>query len=241
MAAEEWTGAYQDAWRSFYSFENMRSLLQSTPPDRYWNVFKNFIWVKSSIFIEHQHPMLSGYFRRRDRGSHRPGFAIESWWAHYRRQWAESLRKAVGWAALLLEMEELWLQTRKLSEREQVIWEEIQHIQHDAQEWRQLHARQLQQAYRRAAERLNLRPLPEAGATQRIPSPFTLYLHSRNVFSDKVLQSRAALSQFWKQTRADFCRGRLYRMRPIKMAICLVRDLALMIRFTIVMFSPGIR
>jgi hypothetical protein len=240
MTEAEWTGAYQDAWRSFYSFENMRSILQSTPPDRYWNVFKNFIWVKSSVFIENQHPMVSGYFRCRDRNSLRPGVTMESWWAYYRLQWSESLRKAAAWVALLLEMEELWLQTRKMSERERVLWEEIQHIRHDAQEWQQLHIKQLQQAYRRATERLNRLP-SSADAPLRIPSPVTLYLRSRNVFSAKVLQSRAALSRFWRQTRADFCQGRLYRLRPIKMAACLVRDLALIIHFTMGMFSSGIR
>jgi hypothetical protein len=240
MTQAEWTGAYQDAWRSFYSFENMRDILQATPPERYWNVFKNFIWAKSSVFIEYQPPMVSGYFRRRDRSSHRPGFAMESWWAHRRRQLAESRRKAAAWVALLMEMEELWLQTRKLSERERVLWEEILRIRNDAQEWRQLHAKQLQQAYRRAIERLKRRP-SSVGVTLRVPSHVTLYLRSRNVFSDKVLQSRAALSQFWRQMRADFCRGRLYRLRPIKMAIYLVRDLALMIRFTMAMFSSGVR
>jgi hypothetical protein len=240
MTKEEWTEAYQDAWRSFYSFENMRDILEATPPDRYWNVFKNFIWAKSAVFIECQHPMISGYFRRMDRSSQRPGFARESWWAHRKRRLAETRRKAAAWVALLLEMEELWLQTRKVSERERVLWEEIQRIRHDAQEWRQLHARQLQQAYRRATERLNRLP-PSDGATLRVPSHVTLYLRSRNVFSDKVLQSRAALSQFWRQVRSDFCRGRLYRLRPIKMAIYLVRDLALMIRFTMAMFSSGVR
>jgi hypothetical protein len=153
---------------------------------------------------------------------------------------AESRRKAAAWVALLLEMEELWLQTRKMSERERVLWEEIQRNRHDAQEWRQLRARQLQQAYRRATERLNRLPSSE-GAMLRVPSHVTLYLRSRNVFSAKVLQSRAALSQFWGQMRTDFCRGRLYRLRPIKMAIYLVRDFALMIRFTMAMFSSGVR
>jgi radical SAM superfamily enzyme YgiQ (UPF0313 family) len=240
MTEEEWTGAYQDAWRSFYSFENMRDILEATPPDRYWNVFKNFIWAKSAVFIECQHPMISGYFRRMDRRSRRPGFARESWWGNRKRRLAESRRKAAAWIALLLEMEELWLQTRKMSERERVLWEEIQRIRHDAQEWRQLHAGQLQQAYRRASERLN-RLSPSGGAMLPVPSYVTLYLRSRNVFSAKILQSRAALSQFWGQMRVDFCRGRLYRMHPIKMAIYLVRDLALMIRFTMAMFSSGVR
>ncbi len=147
-------------WAAIYSFENMRDILQATPQERYWNVFKNFIWAKSSVFIEHQHPMISGYFQRWDRSSRRPGFARESWWAHRRRQLAESLRKARAWVARLLEMEELWLQTKKRSEWEQVLWEEIQRMRHDAREWPQLHARQLQQAYRRTAERLNLLPSP---------------------------------------------------------------------------------
>jgi radical SAM superfamily enzyme YgiQ (UPF0313 family) len=240
MTEAEWTGAYQEAWQSFYSFENMRSILQETPPDRYWNVFKNFIWAKSSVFIEYQHPMISGYFRRMDRSSRRPGFGKESWWTHRRRQLAESRRKAAAWIALLLEMEELWLQTRKLGEGERVLWEEVLRIRDDAQEWRQLHVEQLQQAFRQATERLKQLP-SSANERLHVPSHVSLYLRSRNVFSDRVLRSRAALSRFWMQMRSDFSRGRFYRLRPMKMAICLVRDLALMIRFAIAMFSPGIR
>jgi hypothetical protein len=218
----------------------MRDILRATPPERYWNVFRNFIWAKSSVFIEYQHPMISGYFRCRDRSSRRPGFERVSWWAHHWQQLTDSRRKAAAWVALLLEMEELWLQTRKPSDRERVLWEEIRNIQNDALEWRQLHARQFQQAYLRVNERLKRIP-SSVIAGIRAHSHFMFHLRSSSVFSNRVLQSRAALGQFWEQTRADFCRGRLHRLRPIKMAICLARDLALMIRFTRAMLSAGLR
>lgn len=240
MSAAEWTGAYEDAWRSFYSFENMRDILQATPPERYWNVFKNFIWAKSAVFIEHQHPMISGCFRRKDRHSRRPGFAAEPWWRHRRHQFAESRRKAAAWIALLLEMEELWLQTRKRSERERILWEEIKRIEQDAREWRQLRARQLQQAYQRAVERLKQLP-PSTGGTFHIPSRLTLLLKSKNIFSDKVVDSRATLRMFWQQARADLRRGKVHRLRPITLLVHLVQDVALLVRFTLAMFASGVR
>ena len=240
MSDAEWTGAYEEAWRSFYSFENMRDILLATSAERYWNVFRNFIWAKSAVFIEHQHPMVSGYFRLKDRRSRRPGFAAELWWEHRRRQWAESRRKAVAWVALVLEMEELWLQTRKQSERERLFWEEIRRTRQDALEWRQLRARQLQQAHRQAVQRLRQFP-SSAGKSFPIPSRLTFFLKSWNVFSDDVLRSRASLQRFWKQTQLDCRQGRFYRLRPISIVLHLVRDLALMLNFFRAMFSSGIR
>jgi radical SAM superfamily enzyme YgiQ (UPF0313 family) len=240
MGEAEWSGAYEEAWRSFYSFQNMRDILQATSAERYWNVFRNFIWAKSAVFIERQHPMVSGFLRRKGRRSRRCGFAAESWWTHRRGQWAESRRKAAAWVALFLEMEELWLQTRKQGERERLLWEEIKRIRHDALEWRQLRTRQLQQAHRRALARLGRLP-SAAGAKLQIPSRVTFFLKSWNLFSAEVLRSRASLRKFWRRTRVDLRRGRLYRLRPVGIALHLVRDLALLLQFARAMFSSGIR
>lgn len=125
MSAEEWNAAFREAWESFYSFENMTRILLNTSAERYWNVFKNFFWAKSSIFIEGQHPMMAGYFRRKDRRDRRPGFPVVSFWRHSWNRFGEMRRKLAGWGTLFMEMEELWLQTRQRSRRERFILEEI--------------------------------------------------------------------------------------------------------------------
>ena len=69
MSSEEWTRAYQDAWRIFYSFDNMRSILSRTKDRNYFNVMKNFIWYRNAM-IEGEHPMITGFFRRKRRKQH---------------------------------------------------------------------------------------------------------------------------------------------------------------------------
>jgi hypothetical protein len=218
----------------------MRAILQTTSPERYWNVFRNLLWAKSSVFIEHQHPMVAGLFRRKERRSRRAGFAPESWWAYHRRRWTECGRKAAAWVALILEMEEVWLQTRKRTETERVLWEEIRRIRHDALEWRHLHTRQLQQAYRQTLARLGRSRAPTGGPC-RIPSQFTLFCQRMNILSDRVLYSRAALRQFWAQTRADLRQGRLGQLRPIRAVVHLLQDLALAVHFASAFLASGIR
>jgi hypothetical protein len=44
MSREEWTRAYEAAWASFYSLDNMKRILQRVSAETYWSVFANFIW-----------------------------------------------------------------------------------------------------------------------------------------------------------------------------------------------------
>jgi radical SAM superfamily enzyme YgiQ (UPF0313 family) len=240
MTDREWEAAYQNAWRSFYGLDNMRNLLNTTPADRYWNVFKNLLWAKSSVFIEHQHPMIAGLLRRKRRRLRRPGLTIESWFSYQRRRWSERLEKARQWMLLLFEMEELWLGTRRQSERERILWEEIVRIRHDASEWRQLRTRQLQVAYRRALARLAQHSSAAKGSF-RIPSRFTLFLKRANLFSHRVLKSRESLRQFWSQMARELRRGRVHRLQPIRMIVHLVREVVLAYHFTAALLSTGIR
>jgi radical SAM superfamily enzyme YgiQ (UPF0313 family) len=112
MSGEEWAGAYEGAWSSFYSFENMKEILESTSPERYWNVFKNFFWWKGAVAVEGVHPMVAGFFRRKERLGRRPGMPIEPRWQFTKMRAREAWRKWLGWLRLFREMEELWLETR---------------------------------------------------------------------------------------------------------------------------------
>ena len=240
MSTGEWARAYDDAWRSFYSFENMRDILENTTAARYWNVFKNFIWSKSAIAIEHQHPMVSGFFRLKPRLSRRPGLATVSWLAHRRAMVRETLRKAKAWWELMLEMEELWLQTRKRGVREQLIVEEIRALREDVREWRELKTHELQVVYRRATARLRAMQL-EVRVRERVPSRFTLLMKKANILTDRIAYSRHSLKLFWTETWHNLVRGRIHRIHPHRVAVSLVRDLALTIQFAAAMFASGFR
>ena len=120
-----WTRAYAEAWRRFYSLENMKAILSRTHPERYWDVFFNLFWYKNSIVNEGMHPMLTGLVRLKDRGSRRACFPQESRLAHLRRRIPEIYKFLRGTLRVALEMEELWLATRKRSETEVRVIEEL--------------------------------------------------------------------------------------------------------------------
>ncbi len=111
MSAEEWTAAYRDAWTTFYSYDHMRRALLRQNPHTYWGMFKCFVWYRASM-VEGSHPMVTGFFRLKDRRSRRPGRPLEGRWRFLRRRVRESGQIALAYAKLLLEMQELWLATR---------------------------------------------------------------------------------------------------------------------------------
>ena len=123
MSRGEWERAYREAWSSFYGMENMKAVLQRAHPRNYWGIFSNFIWYKNAVEVEGGHPMLSGFFRLRDRIQRRPGYPILTRRQHLQRNARDWIRCARLWTRLALEMEELWLQTRPRSALEERIVE----------------------------------------------------------------------------------------------------------------------
>ncbi len=123
-----WTRAYEEAWRTFYSFENMKAILARAHPDQYWDVLKNFYWYRSALVVEGAHPMLTGFFRLKDRETRRACFPREGRIAHLRRRMADLQRFVRGAVSVTLEMEELWLETRKRSEAEARVLDELASI-----------------------------------------------------------------------------------------------------------------
>jgi radical SAM superfamily enzyme YgiQ (UPF0313 family) len=112
MSAEEIYQAYNDAWESFYSYDNMKNILMRTGRKGYWGVFRNLMWYKNSL-LEPQHPMIAGLVRRKDRLDIRPGTPTIGFWKFYftraQELWS-GLKKRIR---LFFELEELWLLTRK--------------------------------------------------------------------------------------------------------------------------------
>ncbi len=111
MSREEWERAFQDSWGAFYSREHMRRTLLAQNPKTYWGVLKHFVWYRAAM-IEGAPPMITGFFRLKDRTSRRPTFPIERRWPFFKRRVRESSHLLLGYLRLCFEMEELWMQTR---------------------------------------------------------------------------------------------------------------------------------
>lgn len=62
--------------------------------------------------------MMSGFFRLRDRDERRANVPRESRLAHARRCLRETIRQVRVWGRVLLEMQEVWLATRRCSAEE---------------------------------------------------------------------------------------------------------------------------
>ncbi len=124
FTADTWMRAYRDAWSTFYSKENMKAILSRQTETTYWRVFMNFLWYKSSIYIELDHPMIAGFYRLKDRTDRRAGYPVEGRLKHLIRRFKDFKAHMKGYWNLFLEMEEVWLATRIRSEREKRLVEE---------------------------------------------------------------------------------------------------------------------
>lgn len=111
MSRKEWERAFADAWTEFYSFDAMRQVLLRQNPHTYWGVLKNLIWYRAGM-AEGAHPMITGFFRLKDRRSRRPAFPLESRWRFGRRRVREIAALLREYARIYVQMQDLWLQTR---------------------------------------------------------------------------------------------------------------------------------
>ena len=202
MTAEEWTQAYEDAWKSFYSKENMIRILSrwNHNPKVYWNLMSIFFWYKNAALIEKEHPMIAGFFRLKDRRSRRPGFATDSLPVHLWKRTREVIRLFLAWAKFVKEMEEVWLQTRKKSEKEERWLEEIQRIQGEI--WQALRIAEWQKVY--------------SDAKTSLPAKAKALLDPFEELSSKILFTRKDLNTFlrqWEDLQARVQELRLHLIR----------------------------
>ncbi|MEA2783820.1 MAG: hypothetical protein QOK29_5418 [Rhodospirillaceae bacterium] len=198
MTADEWTEAYESAWKTFYSKENMIKSLSrwSNSPKNYWNLMSIFFWYKNAALIEKEHPMVAGFFRLKDRTARRPGYAVDNLAVHSWKRAKEITSLLITWAKFLKEMEEVWLQTRKKSETEARWLEQLQKIQADI--WQALRIADIQKLYSNAKE-----TLPERARAM---------LEPLEDLSSRVVSSRRDLNRFLRQW--DGLRDKIQELRP---------------------------
>ena len=236
MSREEWARAYEDAWRQFYSLRNMRAILHRVGPDNYWSVFANFIWYKNSTIVEAGHPMIHGFVRLKRRDERRPGAPRETRWQFAARRLGDVRRYLTRWPALALEMEELWLQTRKRSELEQRVVEELKQIPSSVRGWRRMRVAELRRAYVRAVCGLRHR-LPRTMPAPAIPPHVLLWLQRWNPFSHSLTWSRRSLRRFWTRCAVHVRRGRVLHLDVTGLVFNGLQEGALFATFASLFFS----
>jgi hypothetical protein len=161
--------------------------------------------------------MIHGFFRLKDRMDRRPGFAVDSRLRHFVRRFRELRKLARSWISLALEMEELWLQTRKRSEAEKRLLAEIKRLRQELN--RNLHSAELQLAHARARIQF-----PEL----RVPSKMALAFRALNFrLAKRITYSRADLQIFW----AKACQKKGVWMRPDKVVLNFLKDVQLFLMF----------
>jgi len=217
----EWYAAYRKAWNDFYSFDYMREVLANANPENYWNIFRNFIWYRNSWLIENGHPMIHGFFRIKDRTDRRPGFPVESPLRHFVRRFREIRQLIPAWLSLVLEMEELWLQTHKRSEGEEKLRVELERMRKELH--RSLRAAELRLAHMRASIQV-----PDL----RVPSRVALAFRDLNIgAARRITYTRQDLKHFWRRTRVRLGRRQFLRIYPHRIILNLIRDAQLLVLF----------
>jgi radical SAM superfamily enzyme YgiQ (UPF0313 family) len=215
-----WKEMYFEAWRTFYSMQNMKNVLQRGSQANYWNNFLRFLWYKNSIQTEGRHPMMCGYFRLKGRKARRPGFPILSRWEYYTTRAREVREHLRGMWRVAAEMEELWLQTRHPSAAEQRVVEELAKIRG---KYDQLKISDLQIAYQRAKEHF---------PTLHVPSKVHLFWAkwSPLLVPNKVY-TREDLHAFWSTVRERWDNTDFLRIPIHKVPFNLLRDAQLSLLF----------
>jgi radical SAM superfamily enzyme YgiQ (UPF0313 family) len=221
FAPGEWYAAYRKAWLNFYSFEHMRHVLANAYPENYWNILRNYIWYKNSVLIEGGHPMIHGFFRMKDRTDRRPGFSIEPRLRHFVRRFRDVRHSVRKWIALLLEMEELWLQTRTRSRAELRLIFELKRAREEVN--RNLRTAELQLALYRAKVHV-----PEL----HVPSKLALAFRDLNFgLAKRMTYSRADIQKFWNRTWRNWRRKKIFHIPPHKILMHFFRDIQLLALF----------
>jgi radical SAM superfamily enzyme YgiQ (UPF0313 family) len=221
FAPGEWYATYRKAWQSFYSFEHMRYVLARAYPGNYFNILRNFIWYKNSVQIEGGHPMIHGLFRLKDRTDRRPGFPVEPRLTYFMRRFREVRGLARKWVTLLLEMEELWLQTRIRSKAEVRLISELKRAREGVN--RNLRTAELQLAHYRAKVHV-----PEL----HVPSKLALAFRDLNFgLAKRITYSRADIQAFWAGTWKKWRRRKIFHIPPHKIIMHFLREAQLIVLF----------
>jgi radical SAM superfamily enzyme YgiQ (UPF0313 family) len=98
MSHEEWTYAYTEAWRRYYTYEHCESIMRRAAALRgFGSTLVALTWFKGCIDIENVHPVEGGLLRLKFRRNRRPTLPMEPIWRFYPRYFTEVVVKTSRW------------------------------------------------------------------------------------------------------------------------------------------------
>ncbi|HTW72331.1 MAG TPA: hypothetical protein VME47_20785 [Acetobacteraceae bacterium] len=102
MSRDEWEQIYWAAWRGYYTYEHMRTLLRRAAATRIslGKMVTMLLSFWSLSLVEHTHPLEGGYLRRKVRTERRPGLPIVPAWRFWPAYAADLLVKHVHMAVM---------------------------------------------------------------------------------------------------------------------------------------------
>ena len=115
MKPGEWKAATQLAYSEFYTKEHCANILRRLPREHYWFMFWNLIWYRYSGVLSGTHPMMTGFFRQKDRHDRRPGLPKENIFRFAWRWIKDFVLDSSSYIKLFYEFQEIWFMTRKPS------------------------------------------------------------------------------------------------------------------------------
>ncbi|MDR2763027.1 MAG: radical SAM protein [Planctomycetaceae bacterium] len=113
MNPGEWMAATKTAYSVFYSKEHCTKILKRLPKDHYWLMFWNLIWYRYSGVLSGTHPMMTGFFRCKDRLDRRPGMPRENMFSFAWRRIKDFVLDSGSYIKLFFEFQEIWFLTRR--------------------------------------------------------------------------------------------------------------------------------
>ena len=99
MSQEDWERAYKNAWKQFYTYEHVETVLRRAAAKRLRldKVMFFLLWFHGGMTIEKIHPEEGGFGRRKVRTTRRTGMPIESPLIFYPRRVWEVFSAACRW------------------------------------------------------------------------------------------------------------------------------------------------
>jgi radical SAM superfamily enzyme YgiQ (UPF0313 family) len=133
MKPGEWKAAAQIAYSEFYTKEHCTNILRRLQKEHYWLMFWNLIWYRYSGVLSGTHPMMTGFFRQKDRLDRRPGLPIENIFQFGWRWLKDFVLDSSSYIKLFFEFQEIWFLTRnyvpgKEPETEVIASQEVQSL-----------------------------------------------------------------------------------------------------------------
>jgi len=112
ISREQVEAAFRAAWKNFYTVAHMKKSLAAYEGKTYWTLFSVYLWARVATEVG-EHPMMSGLYRLYDRTDQRPGHLAEDRLTHLWRKITSTAHQARLWLKVLLQMEEVWLASRR--------------------------------------------------------------------------------------------------------------------------------